>query len=194
MAIYRVKAHWTGFSGAPGMSVLHYQDFGGDATIEAQRAVDAVRHPFTALAKHFPISLRVALDSGVEVIDEATGQLQDVVTVTPGDSIAGLAGGGYAAPIGAVINWSTAGVRKGRRVRGRFFLVPLSSSAYDTDGTLTAAAHGDISAVSRDMISNEAALQVYCRPTTTGAADGEAHMVTGSRVPDKAAVLRARRD
>ena len=49
MAIYRVKAHWTGFSGAPGMSVLHYQDFGGDATIEAQRAVDAVRHPFEPL-------------------------------------------------------------------------------------------------------------------------------------------------
>ena len=194
MPLLRVKANWTGFSGAPGLSVMHFNAFSDSDVAEATDAAESMQGFFNGCGIWLPTGCKVQVDSGVEVIDEATGQLQSIITVPSQSAITGSGTGSYAAPVGAVVNWHTADVRNGRRVRGRTFLVPLSSQAMDVDGTLKSSAHTTFTTLGSDIIARSPSLQVYSRPTAPGAADGLASLVTSSRVPDKAAVLRARRD
>jgi hypothetical protein len=106
-----------------------------------------------------------------------------------------------------VINWKTAGVRAGRRVRGRSFLVPLLSQTFDVNGTATSAALTTVNGAAGPLYAGtegDIRLGVWARPTAikdvngnpTGEynEDGVWHPATAHSVPDMAAVLRSRRD
>lgn len=201
--IMRVKARWTGFSGAPGYTVMHFRDFdtgdgpGVDPTAaSAQAASDRMRAFLGAFPELLPITVRIDLDPNVDILEDSTGTMVDSLTVTPGAQLSGSSGGNYSAAIGAVVNWSTGSIRAGRRVRGRSFLVPLSSTAFFTDGTLSASALTTLQAAANILVdrTNTPDLGVYARPTLAGAADGQWVVATGARVPDMGAVLRSRRD
>jgi hypothetical protein len=94
-----------------------------------------------------------------------------------------------------VISWSTAGVRNGRRIRGRNFIVPLSNEAWDIDGKIKQVAYGSLQTAADALItgSDVTRLQVWARPTAPGATDGETAVVTSYRIPDMSAILRSRR-
>jgi hypothetical protein len=197
--IARVKVNWTGFIGAPGFTNLHFAptDFGPSITQtvvnDAQAKVDTWLNAWKAA---FPTTVLWGVDPTVEVIEDSTGDLQEYMTVTPEAVESGSQAGAYAAASGAVVNWSTAGVRNGRRVRGRTFMVPLSGAAFESNGTLLNTALTGWRNASTAMITtvDAATLVVWSRPSGIGASDGISHAVTAATIADKAAVLTSRRD
>jgi hypothetical protein len=82
----------------------------------------------------------------------------------------------------------------GRRLRGRTFLVPLGSTFYTTDGTPIETARTNIAAAAAVLIANTGGppLGVWRRPSPSGV--GVLGVATTASVPDKAAVLKSRRD
>lgn len=194
MAIFRVKARWTGFSGAPGLSVFHFNDSADTTTYTPDNAVLAVRTFFFGMANLLPTVVTIDVDNNVEVIDPPSGQMTDIISAQDQPNVVGAAAATYSAPSGAVVHWTTSGVRNGRRVRGKTFLVPLVTSVYQNDGTLATAHMATIAGQAQALIDNEAtALVTYSRPVEGGQL-GQQYLVTGQRVPDMAAVLRSRRD
>lgn len=198
--ILRVTSRWTGFTGAPGFTVHHFRDFGGVDPVlsDAQAAVDKVDAFWIALMGLYPNPVGVTVQADVEAIDETNGVLQYILSTTPDPIHQGTGGGStaYAAALGAVVSWTTAGIRNGRRVRGRTFLVPLLSTAFQNDGTLATTAVSTINTAAttfRDL-TGIVDLAIWARPTAPGATDGVAHAVTTHNTPDMGAVLRSRRD
>lgn len=193
MPIIRVTAEWTNFRGGPGYSNFY---FAGASTVEA---IDSYRgqidNAFKAIATFLPDGLEIGILREAHLIDELTGELIEYVDGETGITITvGSSTSGYSGASGAVVTWNTATVVRGRRVRGRTFLVPLAGNAYEGDGTLTPAA---LTAVGNfgDLASQSNAngeLIIWARPAAGGS--GAIAPVTAYRVPDLAAVLRSRRD
>lgn len=194
MTVFRVVAEWTGFTGAPGYSVLHFSGIGGGGSDAVQPAVDAARSFFQGLTTDLPNTVRIRIQPNVDILDENNGDLVGYATATAPEQVAGLQPGPFAGVAGACITWTTGDVRNGRRVRGRTFLVPLSAQAYEGDGTLNSATITRLNAAATALRNTTPVLQVFARPSAKGASDGFGATVTGHRLSDKAAILRSRRD
>lgn len=193
MAINRVVARWQGFPGGPGYSNFFFTELPSSEGVLAAR--QAVGDFFDGFSSLLPSGVEIVVENEVAVIDELTGQTLDYAPTTAVvDSVVGSASGGYAGASGAVVNWNTAGVRGGRRVRGRTFLVPLAQLAFDSSGTLSTSGLNLIRSAAADLVGTgfDSGLGVWARPTN--GAGGEFHEVIGATVPDLAAVLRSRRD
>jgi hypothetical protein len=196
----KIKAKWSGFSGAPGWSNFFFDTGTADfhTPEHALNAATRVKDFFTVNSAYFPSGVSIAIQPDAEVINAGTGKLE---TVVPAGTIAPIAGAGaagdkYSGASGIVVTWRTAGVRNGRRVRGRTFLVPVVSGAYDSNGTLGATAITNFQTAGTALLTPPAGqlpLGVWARPTTKGGTDGAWHKVTTCSVPDLAAVLRSRR-
>lgn len=193
MAIYRVTAEWSGFPGAPGYSNFHFSEFTGG--IDAEQVRGRVEAFFEPLKTVLASAVTITIPPTVEILDEDTGMLtgwmdggEEIRINTTGTA------GDYAGPSGAVINWITGTVRNGRRVRGRTFLVPIRSGAYDSDGTLTSDALTSIREAGDEFVTQDfnSGFGVWSRPSN--GSGGIFAPVTGYRVPDMVAVLRSRRD
>jgi len=199
-SIIRVKAKWSGFSGAPGYSVFHFRDFsaGEPTNADATAATARLKTFFEAWKILVPTGASIQIESDVEVIEETTGQLTTVLAATPVAVVSGAASAAatFASAVGAVVTWRTPGIRNGRRIRGRTFLVPLSSTAFQNDGTLASSTVGTVGSAAAALIDSAGTpdLGVYARPTGPGATDGIWYAVTSYSIPDMGAVLRSRRD
>lgn len=194
MSLFRVKARWTGFSGAPGYTVLHFEAPDDAAGPSPEDCVTAVHTFFDSIRDRLPSVVSVQVEGAVERLEIGTGQLIGFDDVTPPSLVIGAMSGGFSSATGACVGWATNGVRNGRRVRGRTFIVPLGAGTYDTDGTLNSIALTDIQTAASALAADFAGLVVYARETAPGAADGVAYDVAGARVADKTAILRSRRD
>jgi hypothetical protein len=194
--LYRVKARWSGFTGAPGYSVLHFREFGEPSGTEAAAAVGRVRLFFDDIKTWLPAAVSVLVEPEVEVIEDTTGELMDSLSVTPVLAVPGLASGNFSAATGAVVNWRTSGIRNGRRVRGRTFLVPLAAAAFSTGGQLSTSSVNQIVTAATKLSDGTLGpdLMVYGRPTNAAAADGVAFVVSSVSVPATGAILTSRRD
>lgn len=193
MAIYRVSAQWTGFTGAPGYSNFHFTE---NPTGETGSVIRAQVHDFfSELASLLPGVVTITVDPTVEVFDESTGLLTGYETDT--EDLSPVSGSGtdnFSGPAGAVINWLTATVVNGRRLRGRTFVVPLRATAYEEDGTLSSSVLGTLNDAA-EVLSGppfESTFCIWSRPQ--GGGTGAVGPVVGHQVPDMAAVLRSRRD
>lgn len=194
MAIFRIQARWTGFTGAPGYSAFHFDAATEGAGPTAQACADAVGAFFVSVRDHLPSGVRVSVEAEVQRLEETTGELIGFETITAPAPALGNSAGNWSAASGAVVIWSTGGVRSGRRIQGRTFLVPLGGTGLSTDGTLSAAAQSTIQTAATTLADSITALHIWARPTAPGAADGQIASVTSARVPDMSAVLRSRRD
>lgn len=201
--LLRVKARWTGFTGAPGYSVLHFRDFSGGepsgsslTAAQALAAAGRVRTFFEAIKGNLPVGVFINVDPEVEVLDIATGTLLRSFTVATPATVAGTAANSYSAAVGAVVNWRTDGIRNGRRVRGRTFLVPLQGNAFATTGQLGGPVVTALTTAAQALADSTQSpdLFVYGRPTGPGANDGVAYVVTNANVPPMGAILTSRRD
>lgn len=195
----KVTLKWTGFAGAPGYSNFFYRDFSSSepTQADADAAVQKVVTFGAYVRTYLPIEAALQVQTAVEVIEETNGQLQTVFTAPPTSVLQGQAASApYSAASGAVITWRTGGVRNGRRVRGRTFLVPLANAAYQSDGTIATAVLTSLNTNMTTFISAAGTpdLGVWARPTSKGATDGIWYAVNGFTIPDKVAVLRSRRD
>ena len=189
--IYRATATWTGFVGAPGYTSWFADDSGTPANL-----ITGLKGFFDAMTPWLPTDVTVSVPDTYDELDETTGTLiaSGTAPIAPGEFV-GERTEVYSAPAGACVTWVTDDVVAGRRVRGRTFIVPLSSYATALDGSLGATALTDIRTAASDAITAMGgAFCVWHRPTTAAPASGSAHPITSFNVRDRVAVLRSRRD
>lgn len=199
MGLLRGKIRWTIPGAGTAFTVLHFRTLSGGTPVQADadEAVAKMQTFATAIKSTLPNVVTLQVQNEVEEIVTASGSMLGVFTTASQTAQTGTASAaaGWAAAAGAVISWSTAGVRNGRRVRGRNFVVPLSNEAWDVDGTLKTVPMNTLNSASTALRTAGTAvgLTVYARPTAPGATDGVEWEVSGHRIPDMSAILRSRR-
>lgn len=188
MAYTRITALWSGAAGLPGYTRLR---FDGDLdSAGAAAAAGRIRAFFDSIKTLLPSGVNIGFAEAAQVFDVAsvlTGEVQ----YAPPLPVAGSGAGGYSAASGCVVNWLTGAVRNGRKVRGRTFLVPLANTGYQSDGTLAPATVTTVTAAAQALLAGTPAMTVASVYSGGG---GGITGVTGATVPDRAAVLRSRRD
>lgn len=192
--VTRLRATWTGWPGAPGYTNIFAQ---GNliGTPQLDGALTAF-HDFFADAVGgtggpLPRDVTITVDSEVAVFDETTGLLVDLGQGLTTDPVVNNNGLQMASPAGACITWRTATVVNGRLLRGRLFLVPLSTTAYEFNGTLTTSVMNDVLVAAQTLVVAIDTLCVWHRPVSR--AGGATGQVTSATMTDQAAVLRSRR-
>lgn len=197
--VARVTAVWNGFQGAPGYSKFSFGNVTDLST--AGGATSAVRAMFQGVASLIRTGHTVQVQAVVEMHDMDTGLLVSEFTVTPAPSIVnGTASAAtvWAGGTGVTVNWKSAGIFNGRRVRGRTYLVPLIGVA-DVDGTLLATAMSTVQSAADGLVTSVAAdLVVWSKKFTTDAKpvqiQGGMNSVTAAVITDKTGILKSRRD
>jgi len=182
----RVRVHWTGFTGAPGVNTLYYTDAPADP------APDLFTF-FNAIKALLPTSVTITIDSSGDLIDEATGGLAGTWSGTSAATVTGTTSALYAGASGAVLDLRTSTIVGKRRLQGKMFIVPLTTDCYQSDGTLATSQLGTLrtAATALQGSTSGADLVVWHRPTPGHS--GSKAAVTSITVPDLAAVLRSRR-
>lgn len=192
--IVKVQAVWTGFQGAPGYSNW-YGEAGSDAAASAGALSTRMRAFFEAIKAFIPSGVDVKVQRTYQVIEASNGVLQSEGLLASDPAVVlGTGAGVYSAAAGAALNWET-GVfnANGRRIRGRTFLVPLSQSSMENDGTLSAGLITGVVAAATAALGGTGSLGVWTRPADGGSGGGFT-VATSAFLRDKSAILRSRRD
>ena len=200
--IIRLTINWDGFTGAPGYTNLYFEPAaGGDITQQVVNdAVGITQTWIDSWRPDTPAGCSIGVDAVVPELDENYGTIHAYWSASPAAAAVGASAGEYAAGSGACVNWYTDGVRNGRRVRGRTFLVPLGSNGMSNNGTLSDARLAVWRAATASFIDGgggAARIVVWARPTVISGEplpDGGAYDVVAYTINDKAAQLRSRRD
>lgn len=197
--IIRIRINWTGFVGSPGYTNLYFEPVPeGDPITQA--TVDAahtkVQTWMLVVKGYLPVNTTIAVDPQVAELDEATGDLQGFWNIAAPTVQPGTMAGAYTSGAGVCINWSTQGVRKNRRVRGRTFLVPVGGATFQSDGSIENASLTALRNASTALAvdSNGCRLVVYARTPGAIIPDGGAYDVITATIADKPAFLTSRRD
>lgn len=188
--IERIEVTWTGNVTGDGISVF----YAASGTTTAPAAIKAF---FTTLAGWMPTAMSWDIPSTGQVIDDATGTLTGVWAHAGGGTVASSGGTqNRAQGVGMRIKWYTGGIVNGRMVTGATFIVPLMTSAYESDGTITSVVTANASTAGNTLIS-ATDLVIWSRPfagnPTTPARAGSSHTVIACSVPDKVSWLKTRR-
>lgn len=208
MAIVKVTAKWTGFTGAPGYSNFYFDtiNLGEPTTAESDAMFTRVDAFFTGILSLLPPAAKVQVQGDMPLIDPLDGKMEGVISRAAGSLRSGTgAAGGYSAASGAVVTWRTGVVVAGRRLRGRTFLVPTVNVAYGLDGTLQPSVQTTINTAAAGIFADHATIRslVWARPakervkkdgTVVPARTGDVGEITSASVPSAVAVLRSRRD
>lgn len=202
--MYQVVVNWSGFQGAPGFTNLY-----ATTTDPLQAGADAfatgVNTLITSWANTLPgPNVKVQVDPAVKLIEDTDGELVDILNLTsPPASHAGALGGNFSAATGFCIDWLTSTVVFGHRPMGRSFVVPISTEAYQNDGTIV-----DASLTAQRTSAGVYAAStvfhpvVWTRPRKADpehvppitARAGASTRISAARINDRVAVLRSRRD
>lgn len=198
-SLARVVINWTGFVGAPGYTNLYFRN-STPGTINqtvVDNAISKVEAFLTSIRPLLPQGVFTGTSGAVDEINDTNGNLVAFWAGTVAAAAnGGATTGGYSAPSGACLAWSTNTVRNARRIRGRTFIVPLAHTCLATDGSIDSAELTTLRTAADTLraASGDARLVIWGRPTTPGGTDGVSAEVTASNVQDKLAVLRSRRD
>lgn len=187
----RLVWRWTGFPGAPGFTNFYHLAAGSKTPSEAAAAE---RLLFDGVKANLPPSVKIDVDEAFTIWDSVTGDLSSASTLSAVPAqVVGTGATTFAGPTGAVVNWLTATPKGTRLMRGRSFLVPYSTSAFEANGTLSSVALIATQNAAQAMLTALGPnLVIWSKPTEENTpAIGP---VTEVRVPDKAVVLRSRRD
>jgi hypothetical protein len=184
-SLQRYRVTWTGITGSPGINTFYFK-----SPVDPAAALQAM---YSSISGLLPSAAVISFPTLGEVINDSNGALTGTFTSAGAASVTGTAGANYSAASGAMIRWTTGVALNGRLVIGKTFLVPLGTTAYDA-GSLTSAALTTIGNAASTFRGTGAGtvLTIWNRPRP--ATSGTHTDVTGSVVPDKAVVLRSRRD
>jgi hypothetical protein len=196
MPIFRYTPTWNGFVGAPGYTNFHFLA----PEVPSQADLDAIgsrtRTFFLSATPDLPNVVGIGFPGTVDQLNVVTGALEAQHTIAVPAAVVGAGAGKFANAVGSCVTWTTSLVINGHRLRGRTFLVPMSSGGYDTDGTIDATFRSRVLAAAE--IFRQAAgpvpLAVWHKPSPASPVVGVAAMVSGARMTDRTAVLRSRRD
>lgn len=196
-SLYRIRTAFTGFVGAPGVSTMY--------SLNPPTDLADLHALWTGLKGGMPSDVTISVLPAGDIIEDTTGALTGQWAGLQTADLHGGVAGGYSAPSGALLSWTTATILDGKRVRGRTFVVPCGNTMYDVDGSIETAILGQFRQICNAFVVAEAgSFVVWHRPRKARAATatlparlarvGGHAVVTGSTVPDKVVVLRSRRD
>lgn len=196
--IGKVQIVMTGFTGAPGLITLYWNGAaaGSFTSADATSAVAACYALLMAVRTGFPGACVMQVGSAVETVEASTGQLIGVVQGTPVGTVSGTGTGNTLSAEGPLLQWLTNDVSGRRLVRGRTFIVPSSTSALASGGTiLPAFTTLALAGMAAYIATAGPSPVVWHRPVpfATGG-NGTAHEITAYGVAPNVAVLRSRRD
>lgn len=176
-----VKVLWSGFPGAPGVSTFMFED-------TATPPLAALRTLWVAFAGQIPTAVQLNIPNTGRTVDLAG----NVIGSWSGPVQAPFAGSSptttWTSCAGAMIRWSTGAFVGHRELRGKTFIVPATTSTYDTDGSI---AGGQITAFNNacnTFLTAAPTFRVWSRRNAAAAA------ATSGTTVDKTVVLRSRRD
>lgn len=180
---------WSGGRIGSGATVLHFAPTASPTV--AQAIATRTRAFFNQLASFLPDDVVLNFDSEVRVIT-AAGDLEAVLPVTPGAAVAGTSAGSFASGMGAMIRWNTGAVVGGKRIIGKTFLAPLSSTNFTASGSVAGAfrttVQTEATAFLANLVTDGSRLVVWSR---TYAATSD---VLTAAVPERPSYLRSRND
>lgn len=187
--IYQIRCVWTGVVGG-GVSTFYT-----DSTHLAA-ALSNLNAFWESIKGLLPSSVTVTVPADGASYDDVTGAVSGGWAAGTATIHTGTSTNPYSAPSGAAINWQTGTIVGRRRLQGRTFLVPLGNNAYQEDGTLAAGALTTLRGAASALLtaSGDFLFKVWSRPSVANSNTGTSAYIAGSSVPDKAAVLRSRRD
>lgn len=183
----RVRVVWggTGVVGG-GVSTFYSADSDG-APLAAQLLTY-----FNAIKGILPPSVNFVVDNGGATIDSDTGELNGSWSGGAGGGGTGTGAGAFAQGVGMRQVWVTTTIHRGRRVRGSTFLVPIGTSNYESDGTLTSGVVTAVQAAAAALVTAAAGnMVIWSRPL--GVSPGATAPVTAALTPDKVSWLVSRR-
>jgi hypothetical protein len=190
--VLEYRPQWLTTGGA-GTSVFHGRDTTlGSTEDAAQELADRARAFLFEMVNSLPDEVTISFPGEVLERNTSTGVLEAAHGITAPASFGGNVSGAFAAPAGARVHWNTDAIVSGRRLRGRTFIVPIATAAYDTNGTLTSTFRTALQSAANTFITSGGTANVEVSvwsPTHGVQAD-----VTSASVPDEAAILRSRRD
>lgn len=139
-----------------------------------------------------PAGVQWTVASSGDLIDVATGDLSGTWTDVAAGPVTATGAGIFALGVGARVKWLTSGIRNGRRVLGSTFVVPLLGSAFEGNGSITAAAMTAMNAsVSNLLTASGTNMRIYSQPKN--GLVGQANTVVGGNAVDTVSWLRSRR-
>lgn len=182
-----ITTKWTTRRGAPGVSVMYFEEA---ASIAAQRLSLAVLWESVAAAMDLFTTWEIATEG--RSLSPVSGELTGTwVESTLRDGTGDVSGGG---PIPdatqALIQWQTGVIRRGRRVRGRTF-VPGFADAVIIDGELGSGTVAGITTSAQTFVDSGVGFGVWHRPINS--VGGELIPVSVATVWTELAVQRRRR-
>jgi hypothetical protein len=200
--IDRIRVPWSGGRGGPGVSTFY--------CLDAATGLVAVRTFFDAVKAFVASGISWSFFGAGDTLVAETGILSGEWQATGQTTVTSTGSAlSSADPVGAMITWKTGAVLFGHRIVGRTFLVPSPHTVFSSgtlDGpvqaTLTAAAETMIDAVpgnfvvwSRPKLATPSWTDVrgVQHPARAGH-DGAVAPISSAFAPDKAVVLRSRRD
>lgn len=192
-SLNRVVLEWAGPSiVGRAVSVLHYS-----ASDNVAPPVAAIQAALQGIHVLIPAGTTITVPAAGDVINDVDGSLVGTWSVASANVASMDGAAASAAGVGACIGMTTGGIvpgKKGpRRLRGRMFIVPLSTSAYDGSGTLTPGAQSGLQGCAQGLLA-AGPLAVWHRPNKTLSLPGNSYGVQSVLVKDKVAYLSSRRD
>jgi hypothetical protein len=195
--VYRIKAIWTGFQGAPGYTTVSFRNVVTQANMD--NAQGDLYGFFNAIKAYIPTGTTIQVQKQVDGYDEFTGTLlSSTVSANTMTAVNGTAASvAYAGGSGLCVTWLTSDIYHGHRVKGRTFLVP-AVACFDTDGTLNNTALSVVgSAATAFATASTSEAAVWSRVWSDGSPPtqvaGITSLMTGAVVKDAASQLRTRR-
>jgi len=187
-----ITALYQGFTGAPGWTRMKF-----DGTLDPTTATTAAANMRTflnALASYMPSGSNYSFQSTVQQYNTSQVLTGESVMTTVPANVVGTSTATYAGGSGTVIYWLTDAIFEGTKVKGRTYLVPLTSVAFQTDGTLATAVRTAIQLAGTNFVATTPKLQIASKKLIGGSWSFGQAEVKSCSVPDRAAQLRSRRD
>lgn len=176
-----VKVVWSGFPGAPGTSTFMFED-------TVTPPLSSLRTLWNALAGQIPTVVKLDIPNTGRTVDLAG----NVIGSWSGSAQSQLSGSSpdtrYVSCAGAMIRWSTGAFVGHRELRGKTFVVPATTTTFDTDGTIAGTIITAYNNACSSFLTACPTFRVWSRRNAAAAA------VTSGTTVDKAVVLRTRRD
>lgn len=182
----RMRVPWTGggVTGG-GLSTFYFEAASSGFVADVKTFFDGIKSAI-------PNSISISVPDNGDMISDLTGALSGTWAETgTGGTVAGTSSATWAGGVGYRVVWNTAGIFQNRRVRGSTFICPLSTAAYDAQGTIepvTLAAHRTIAST---LVTQQPNMRIWSRPKP--GVSGESNDVVSATIPDAVSWLRSRR-
>lgn len=191
--VIEYRVNWEGPVGGPGVTVFHGRPSNSGFDQEASEDLAARAHAFFDDIKALiPAGYTLSFPGEAIELNTTTGVLEDVYTFTPPADVTCAGSGDWAAPAGCRVEWRTAAIVNGRRLRGRTYIVPIAAGAFDTEGTIDSGTVTLLTTAAEDFIDDSVFANVDI--AVWSRTHGILADVVNVFVPDEASILRSRRD